>query len=112
MSRTIKPLSPAILDRLTGVLVKDMQIRPSSPEALATVVETDLTFTRMMKKLYWQAGEGLRTSDRNDFRNLIAHRFAGEAWPSANNDLHYFESVFIPRLHAGAVDAGWETVTG
>jgi hypothetical protein len=110
MSRTIKALSPAILGRLTGVLVKDMQIRPSSPEALATVVETDPTFTRMMKKLYWQAGEGLRTPDRNDFRNMIAHRFAGEAWPTSNDDLLYFENVFLPRLHAGAVDAGWEVV--
>jgi hypothetical protein len=110
MSRTIKPLSTAILERLTGVLIKDMGIRPSSPEALATVVETDRTFARTMKTLYWQAGEGLKTSDRNDFKDMIAHRFAGEAWPSPNDDLLYFENSFIPRLRAGALDAGWEIV--
>jgi hypothetical protein len=110
MPRTVRPLSPAILARLTGVLVKHMHIRPSSPEALAAVVETDPTFTRMMKKFYWEAGEDLRTSDRDDFKDMIAYRFAGEAWPSLDSEPLYFENTFIPRLHAGALDAGWEIV--
>jgi len=110
MPRTIRPLSAAILDRLTEVLVKDMHIRPSSPEALATVVESDRTFTRMMKKFYWKIGDGLETSDRDAFKDLIAFRFAGEAWPSLDKEELYFENTFIPRLHAGALEAGWEIV--
>jgi hypothetical protein len=110
MPRTIRPLSAAILDRLTGVLVKDMHIRPSSPEALAAVVESDRTFTRMMKKFYWEAGEGLRISERDAFKDMIAFRFAGEAWPRSDKEPLYFENTFIPRLHAGALDAGWELV--
>jgi hypothetical protein len=110
MPRTIRPLSAAILDRLTGELVKHMHIRPSSPEALATVVETDRTFTRMMKSFYWEAGEGLGTSDRDAFKDMIAFRFAGEAWPRSDKEPLYFENTFIPRLHAGALDAGWEVL--
>jgi hypothetical protein len=41
---------------------------------------------------------------------MIAYRFAGEAWPSLDSEPLYFENTFIPRLHAGALDAGWEIV--
>jgi hypothetical protein len=110
MARTIKPLSDAILDRLTKVLVDYAHIRPSSPEALAAVVESDREFARILKKFYWEKGEGLETSDLDDFKDLIAQRFAGESWPSLSSEPDYFETTFIPRLHAGAIDAGWEVI--
>jgi len=110
MSRTIKPLSAAILDRLTGVLVKYAHIRPSSSEALAAVVESDRDFARMMKKFYWEEGDGLETADQDDFKDLIGLRFAGERWPGLDSDPDYFEKIFVPRLHGGAAAAGWEIV--
>jgi hypothetical protein len=72
---------------------------------LAAVVESDREFARILKKFYWERGEGLETSDLDDFKDWIAQRFAGESWPSLSGEPDYFETTFIPRLHAGAIDA-------
>ncbi|MCB8881086.1 hypothetical protein ACELLULO517_12640 [Acidisoma cellulosilytica] len=110
MARTIKPLSSTILDRLTHVLVRYLGIRPSSPEALAAVVEPNQNFVRMLKASYWEPGQDLDTADRSAFFTLIALRFAGEAWPSQEQGKAYFTKTFLPRLHEGAEAAGWAVV--
>ena len=111
MARTIKPLSSAILERLTHVLVRYLGIRPSSPEALAAVVEPNLTFVRTLKSAYWEAGEDLDSPDRIAFFHLIARRFAGEPWPAQDKGKEYFTKTFLPSLQEGALAAGWTVVT-
>jgi hypothetical protein len=110
MARAIKPLSSTILERLTGVLVDYLGIRPSSPEALAAVVEPNQAFVRTLKAFYWEAGQDLDAADRSEFFALIAQRFAGEPWPSHEQGKAYFTKTFLPRLHEGALSAGWIVV--
>jgi hypothetical protein len=110
MARSVKPLSSAILERLTGVLVDYLGIRPSSPEALAAVVEPNHRFVRTLKNSYWEAGHDLDAADRSAFFALIALRFAGEPWPTHEQGKSYYTDVFLPSLREGAEAAGWMVV--
>jgi hypothetical protein len=98
------------MDRLTSVLVRYLGIRPSSPEALAVVVEPNQNFVRILKTSYWEAGQDLDAGDRSEFFRLIALRFAGESWPSQEQGKAYYTKTFLPRLHEGALAAGWTVV--